>query len=153
MSQLNATNSVHEQWSLVVSLLFIHIFHWNECMWPSVDRIVCLQFLDHMHLFTQHVFAPRKLWWLWYSTWWPSLTLPIKLRLALGGCRGVSAGVLLTSSNLSKKCDHLTARWGPYCWWFRNPEQVEVGSLSHYLLRFFFDPKWLFGISSINSTS
>ena len=31
----------------------------------------------------------------------------------------------------------------------RNPAPVEVGNLSHYL-QGFIDPRWLFGISSIN---
>ena len=30
---------------------------------------------------------------------------------------------------------------GTYCWWFRNPAPVEVGSLSHYL-RGFVHPRW-----------
>ena len=33
----------------------------------------------------------------------------------------------------------------------RNPAPVEVGGLSHYL-QGFIDPRWLFGISSINSS-
>ena len=36
-----------------------------------------------------------------------------------------------------------------YCWWFRNPAPVEVGSLSHYL-QGFIHPRWC-KISSINS--
>ena len=41
-----------------------------------------------------------------------------------------------------------------YVWWFRNPvnSPVEVGSLSHYLQTFVL-PRWLFGSSSINSSS
>lgn len=40
-------------WTMVVScfITFYTYIHWNECMWPSVDRIVCSHFLDHMHLF------------------------------------------------------------------------------------------------------
>ena len=38
-----------------------------------------------------------------------------------------------------------------YCWWFRIPAPVEVGMLSHYL-QGFIHPRWLFGISSINSS-
>ena len=34
----------------------------------------------------------------------------------------------------------------PYCWWFRNPATVEVGSLSRYL-QGFIHPRWLLGIS------
>ena len=37
-----------------------------------------------------------------------------------------------------------------YCWWFRNPANQLIGSLSHYL-QGFIHPRWLFGISSINS--
>ena len=37
-----------------------------------------------------------------------------------------------------------------YCWWFRNPAPVEVGSVSHYL-QGFIHPRWC-RISSINSS-
>ena len=39
-----------------------------------------------------------------------------------------------------------------YCWWFRNPAFTSWGLvvLSHYL-QGFIHPRWLFGISSINS--
>ena len=36
-----------------------------------------------------------------------------------------------------------------YCWWFRTPAPVEVGSLSHYLQEIL-HPRWLFRSSSIN---
>ena len=39
-----------------------------------------------------------------------------------------------------------------YGWWFRNPPPVEAGSLSHYL-QGFMHPRWMFGISSINTIS
>ena len=39
-----------------------------------------------------------------------------------------------------------------YCWWFRNPANQSIGSLSHYL-QGFIHTRWLFGISSINSTT
>ena len=38
-----------------------------------------------------------------------------------------------------------------YCWWFRNPANQLIWAISHYL-QGFIDPRWLFGISSINST-
>ena len=49
-----------------------------------------------------------------------------------------------------RKVGSLFVWW--YCWWFRTPAPVEVGSLSHYL-QGFIHPWWLFGISSINSIS
>ena len=38
-----------------------------------------------------------------------------------------------------------------YGWWFRNPANQLIWAISHYL-QGFIDPRWLFGISSINST-
>ena len=47
------------------------------------------------------------------------------------------------------KLNFLPLRKATYCWWFRYPAPVEVGR-SHYL-QGFIHPKWLFGISSINT--
>ena len=45
------------------------------------------------------------------------------------------------------------SRW--YCWWFRNPvnSPVEGKVVNPHYLQFFLHPRWLFGISSINSIS
>ena len=39
---------------------------------------------------------------------------------------------------------YINKRSYTYCWWFRNPVPVEVGSLSHYL-QGFIRPRWLAG--------
>ncbi len=76
---------------------------------------------------------------------------PVVIGAAMWRQHGVDRSCFLPSlPQTTKNIRHLWQFW--YCLWKKSGQPVEVGSLSHYL-RGFIHPRWLFWISSINSTN